>query len=516
MRIQIIAYASGNSVARSGRGVAMSLSSCRGASAVAGTRSPVRTWRRLIWVLPVLAALVLAACSGGAGSPAPARQVSGQPPPCSANPPPEAPPAKPTTVTTIGQAYYCVFARYYAGPVLDDRVLLAAAFAGFTQELDRLGMDQPDATMPALTGHRDRDWDAFAAVYQKVTGQLRASPAQRQELAAATMTAMIASLDNNHARWSYPAPPPGDVAGDLGITTSPASYVADIAPQEALPPLFITAVAPGSPAASSGLRPGDVIVSVDGAPPFADGIVSAGVMNLLYGPYPQPGRVSVRLHRPATGRTWTVTLTAAVYQAPPPAVSAKLLDEDIAYVQLPGFFPGAADQVLADISSLAETAKLRGLILDLRGNGGGSAAEVSRLLGAFTHGAAWSYDCDVHGSCAANFTDTDVPLLHLRLVVLTDRNCVSACEAFSGAVKDLRLGALVGTRTGGLVAAPAAPYLLDYASLLILPAKHELSAHHELINGIGVAPDYYIPLTARDLSTGHDPDITKALTLLGG
>ena len=217
----------------------------------------------------------------------------------------------PTTVTTIGQAYYCVFARYYAGPVLDDRVLLAAAFAGFTQELDRLGMDQPDATMPALTGHRDRDWDAFAAVYQKVTGQLRASPAQRQELAAATMTAMIASLDNNHARWSYPAPPPGDVAGDLGITTSPASYVADIAPQEALPPLFITAVAPGSPAASSGLRPGDVVVSVDGAPPFADGIVSAGVMNLLYGPYPRPGRVSVRLHRPATGRTWTVTLTAA-------------------------------------------------------------------------------------------------------------------------------------------------------------------------------------------------------------
>ena len=51
----------------------------------------------------------------------------------------EAPPLHPTTVTTIGQAYYCIFAHYYAGPVLDDRVLLAAAFAGFTQELDRSG-----------------------------------------------------------------------------------------------------------------------------------------------------------------------------------------------------------------------------------------------------------------------------------------------------------------------------------------------------------------------------------------
>ena len=482
--------------------------------------APMRTrhaWRRSIAALAaVVAAVALAACSAGAGSTAHARQPAGQPPPCSPNPPPEAPPAHPTTVTTIGQAYYCIFARYYAGPVLDDRVLLAGAFAGFTQELDQLGMDQPDATMPALTGHRDQDWAAFAAVYQKVTSQLPASPAQRQEIAAATMTSMVASLDNNHARWSYPAPPPGDVPGDLGIMTSPAPPLAQTAPHEALPPLFITAVLPGSPAASAGLRPGDIIVSVNGAPPFPGGIISQGVMNQLFGPYPAPGRVTVRLHRPATGRTWTVTLAPALYQAAPPPVSAKLLKGDIGYVLLPGFFPGAADQVLQAVHGLAGNEKLRGLILDLRGNGGGDPAEVSRLLGAFIHGAAYTYDCDVHGNCPATYTGTDVPLLHLPLVVLTDRNCASGCDAFSGAVKDLRLGTLVGTRTAGIVAAPAAPYLLDDASLIILPARHELSAHHELINGIGVAPDYYIPLTAHDLSTGHDPDITKALTLLGG
>jgi carboxyl-terminal processing protease len=37
---------------------------------------------------------------------------------------------------------------------------------------------------------------------------------------------------------------------------------------------------------------------------------------------------------------------------------------------------------------------------------------------------------------------------------------------------------------------------------------------HELIDGIGVAPDFYIPRTARDLATGQDPDIAKALALL--
>ena len=185
-------------------------------------------------------------------------------------------------------------------------------------------------------------------------------------------------------------------------------------------------------------------------------------------------------------------------------------------MRLSGFFPGAADLVLGLISNLANGVKLRGVILDLRGNGGGTVADPARLLGAFIHGKAWIYDCDVHGNCTATYTDSSVPLLHLPLVVLTDRNCVSACDAFSGAVKDLRLGTLVGTRTAGIVSAPTAGYLLDDGSVLGLPAKRELSAHHELINGIGVAPDYYLPLTAQDLSTGHDPDITKALTLLGG
>jgi carboxyl-terminal processing protease len=146
--------------------------------------------------------------------------------------------------------------------------------------------------------------------------------------------------------------------------------------------------------------------------------------------------------------------------------------------------------VVEAIQRLAGNEKLHGLILDLRGNGGGEPAEVSRLLGAFIYGAPYTYDCDGHGSCRARSTDTDVSLLHLPLVVLTDRYCASGCDAFSGAVKDLRLGTMVGTRSAGIVATPAAPYLLDDASLIILPATRELSAHHEFINGIGVAPAY--------------------------
>ena len=130
----------------------------------------------------------------------------------------------------------------------------------------------------------------------------------------------------------------------------------------------------------------------------------------------------------ALGRTWDVTLTPTVYQASPSTVSAKVLDGDVAYARLPEFAPGAADQVLRAIGDLHRgTPSLRAVILDLRLNPGGGVPEVAKLLGAFAHGQTWEYDCDTSGHCDEQRTDDTVPLLHLQLVVLTDRNCASAC-----------------------------------------------------------------------------------------
>jgi len=333
------------------------------------------------------------------------------------------------------------------------------------------------------------------------------------------MNAMVAALNDNHARWEYPLQPHGATPADtysLGITTSPALEPAATAPSEALPPLFVTSIDPGSPAARSGLRPGDIIVSVNGAPPFTDGILSPGVISLLNQDYPQRRAVQITVRRPVTGATRTVTITPATYPAPASAaqVTSKLLAGHIAYVQFSGFFPGVASQVLTAISRLEKKTRLDGVIIDLRGNLGGDGTEAARLLGAFEHGTSYAYDCTITGRCTADYPDASTPLLHLPLVVLTDRSCASACDAFSGAVKDLHLGTLVGTRTAGIVAGPGIGYLLDDGSILGLPAEHELSADHEIINGIGVAPDYYIPLTARNIATGSDPDIAMAAALL--
>jgi len=160
--------------------------------------------------------------------------------------------------------------------------------------------------------------------------------------------------------------------------------------------------------------------------------------------------------------------------------------------------------VFTAIANLHLGDKLRGVILDLRGNGGGSPTEVARLLSGFVHGKVWSTDIGRNGDRMANHTDDTIALLRQPLVVLTDRNCASACDAFSDAIKDLHIGTLVGTRTAGVVAGPAYGYLL----------AHTPGADGEIIDGIGVAPDYNAPTTPQALSTGHDPAVDKALSLL--
>jgi carboxyl-terminal processing protease len=201
---------------------------------------------------------------------------------------------------------------------------------------------------------------------------------------------------------------------------------------------------------------------------------------------------------------------------PAPHVNAELVDGTIAKVRFDGFYPGAAEDVLKAIADLQATTDLTGIIIDVRGNHGGDPAEDAQLLGAFIHHATYASFCDVHDKCDPQRVDDTTPLLNLPLVTLADDVCASACDAFAMAVKDLHLGTLIGTRTAGIASGPAADYQLnDHITLIGFPTQHAVGANGEIFDGIGVPPDYDIPLTAADLSKGQDPALTKAVSLLG-
>ncbi|MFG6199879.1 S41 family peptidase [Nonomuraea sp. JJY05] len=421
-----------------------------------------------------------------------------------------------TTIDVIEQAYSCILGNYYSGATLDARSLLTTAFAALTQELNRNGHDVPEATMPALTGDRKADWAAFEAVYRKIGDQV---PGLRDQLAVSTLEALVAALGDDHADWIHDVKrPPDYYDGDgygLGFEANVNGTQAQSNDGVALPPLFVTAVQGGA-AQKAGLRPGDLIESIDGSAPFIDGKATPAIA-ALYPRYPQARPVRLRLLRQATGRRWSVTLKPGLYQrdlAALQVVQSRLLDGDVAYVRMRGFAPDSADRMFKAISRLRTGRTLNGVVLDLRGNGGGSPTEAIRLVSAFAHGKITAYLCTVDGNCESMRTDDAVELLGLPLTVLTDRGCASACEHFSSAVKDLRLGRLVGTRTAGVISGPAQPYLLKNNTTLAFPTRHHLGPNREVIDRIGVPPDHHVPSTPQDAAAGRDPALAKALTLL--
>ncbi|MBO4271214.1 S41 family peptidase [Microbispora triticiradicis] len=420
-----------------------------------------------------------------------------------------------TTIEVVEQAYFCILGNYHSGATLDARSLLAAGFTALTQELDRNGRDLPDAAMPTLTGDPKADWAAFETVYRKITRQV---PDLRGKLTVATLEAIVAALDDEHASWAHDVgQPPDYYDGDgygLGLEANVNASQADGNLDAAVPPLFVTIVRGGA-AQAAGLCPGDVIESINGSAPFIDGKATPAIA-ALYPRYPQARPVELSLLRHSTGRRWNVTLQPGLFQrdlADLRVVRSKLLD-DIAYVRVTGFLPDSADRILRAIFRLREGRTLSGVVLDLRGNSSGSTTEATRLLSAFAHGKVTAYHCTAGGTCQSLRTDDTVELLGLPLVVLTDRGCASACEHFASAVKDLRAGRLIGTRTAGMVSGPVQPYLLTDNTVLNLPAKHHLGPNREVVDRIGVPPDHYVPLTPEDAAAGRDPALAAALTLL--
>lgn len=444
--------------------------------------------------------VVVASMVGGAAA---GQSESWRPPACEQPTPGQPPTQGPTTLTTIGQAYYCVLDNYVAGDTMNNRTLLAAAFAGVTGELDRRQLDLSAATMPALSGDRDRDWAAFRGTYQRVLDALPDDAGLRQALAASAITAMVAGLHDNHARWNGASEQKGRPGEPFGLTLS----------RPAPPEVFVTSVADGGPAAEHGVRPGDIIRSVNDFPTFINGRPAEGVINWLATPE-EP--VTLALERPATGETLTVTLAPARPE-PEPNVTATRVGDDLAHVTLRGFSPGVADEIVRAVDDLRADGPLAGVILDVRRNSGGLTAEVARLLGAFVHGKPYGYACDEnYDHCTPKRTDDSVELLGLPLALLTSRGCPSACDAFSAAVRDLDLGPIVGTRTAGTVSGESRSHVLDDGSEMLLPFSRGLGPNHEMIDEIGVAPDHYVPLTAADLSAGWDAALDKAVNLLHG
>lgn len=269
-----------------------------------------------------------------------------------------------------------------------------------------------------------------------------------------------------------------------------------------------------SPAKRAGIKPGDVIVAAAGK--TLKGRSQAQSVALIKG----PAGTDVRLKVSRKGEVRTLDVTRATISVPVVASRVRGSDDGtrMGVLRLASFTSGAHGEVIDAIQKL-EGRKIRGLVLDLRGNGGGLVSEAQLIASAFLPDGPI---VTTRGRSVPERTlrATGDPVAgKLPLVVLVDRNTASASEIVAGALQDRGRAALVGTRTYGKGVFQQVIELSNGGALDITAGRYFTPKGRNLggkdtARGKGLAPDVR---AQDDLKTeDRDEALERALEVLRG
>ncbi|MBI5211651.1 MAG: PDZ domain-containing protein [Elusimicrobia bacterium] len=202
----------------------------------------------------------------------------------------------------------------------------------------------------------------------------------------------------------------------------------------------IDIVIPGGPADKAGLKAGDKIVSVDGT---AVGTAEEVIKKTLGKEGTQVKIVVVRAGNtlPAATITRGQVQTKNVY--------SKLAAPGVGYVYLGQFSPESDKEIIAVIGKLREKGAKK-VIIDVRGNPGGTVDSVSSILSEFMKDKQRIVSFKRQGKVMwENVTDGDGRFLSMPLMVLVNGGSASASEILAGAIQDVRGPVVVGSRSYG-------------------------------------------------------------------
>ncbi len=204
----------------------------------------------------------------------------------------------------------------------------------------------------------------------------------------------------------------------------------------------------GSPARQAGLLPGDAFVSIDGDS-VGRGLSIDQVSRRLRG---QAGtKVLVTVRRPLAGDSLiTLEITRGNIKVNPVPYHG-IGPDGIGYIRLTTFSSESASAVKDALREMLKDPALKGLVIDLRGNGGGYLESAVQIAGYFVDkGTEIVRTRGREASEEKIFKTTQNPLApKLPLAILTDGSTASASEILSGSLQDLDRAVIVGSRSFG-------------------------------------------------------------------
>lgn len=329
------------------------------------------------------------------------------------------------------------------------------------------------------------------------------SDVENKKLVEGAIKGLLATLDP-HSGYLDP-----DFYQDLQVQTKGefGGLGIEITIKEGL--LVVVAPMEGSPAEKVGVRPGDIIVKIDGKYTKEFSLVDA--VKRLRGPKGSPIQISLsRKGVPELIETTIVRDNIAVR-----SVKSRYLGEGFGYVRVSQFMEHTADDLkkaLAGLRKESGSSEIRGVILDMRNNPGGLLAQAVRVSDMFLKEGVIVYTDGRVDSQKQKFfahgkgTEPDYPI-----VVLVNGGSASASEIVAGALKDHGRAIILGTQTFGKGSVQTIMPLENGGALTLTTALYYTKSGNS-IQARGVKPD--IEVEAEAVSEDSVPGVLSPLSEL--
>jgi carboxyl-terminal processing protease len=288
---------------------------------------------------------------------------------------------------------------------------------------------------------------------------------------------------------------------------------------------FVTIVSPidNSPAQAAGVRPGFIVLEVDGQD--MTGLSLQEVIDHIVGP--AGTEVTITFLDPESGEDVTLTIERARIQLQN-VTWAMLPGTSVAQVRIAEFSRGVGDDLAAAIDA-AEAQGATGILFDLRNNPGGLLDEAVKVTGEFLPaGSVVVLRQDAQGEVAEERVPDDAQPTALPVVVLINEGTASASEIVSGALQDAGRATLLGETTFG-TGTVLNEFGLSDGSAILLATEQWLTPAGRVIWREGIVPDetvelggavrLVVPETVDELSvetlpTIEDAQVLRALEIL--